>query len=160
MKTKALSKSGKKASRSLEHLPDLETASTGSYKIGPRTTSHLAISDVWSVLDKIRQSYKVDQNQVRERLRHERSANVNKVGSGHSTTSTRTDRSGMIYNKGGGTKLATLASAEQLKFIEQTKMKTMQAVLATEEVYSLIEHNMCKACVIFLFGRGVKRHIT
>ena len=115
---KQISKAEKKPSRSLEHLPDLETSSTGStYTLGARTNSHLAISDVWSVLDKIRQSYKVDKH-TKEKLKQDRAAAIHKIGSGNSTTSSRTERSS-IYTR--ATKLATLPIAESFNFADKFK---------------------------------------
>ena len=162
--------SNKKSSRSLEHLPDLETSSTGSsYTLGHRTNSHLAISDVWSVLDKIRQSYKVDKN-TKERLKQDRAAAIHKIGSGNSTTSSRTERNS-IYTR--ATKLATLPIAENFNFADKLKptipfkqvrscvrrglREVMSCVLKTC-VCNVIRQQWLHVCVVFLLFRAHNTH--
>ena len=54
-----------RASRSIESLPDIETSSIHSYthSLTHKANSHLQMSDVWTVLEKLRHSYKNDKYQ-------------------------------------------------------------------------------------------------
>ena len=121
---KQASKLDKKTSRSLDHLPDLDTnSSVGStFTLGARTASNLAISDVWNVLDKIRNSYKSDRSSrhLEKPTRPAGNAtHTHKIGGiGHYSTSS-TDRSSGIYQK--STKLATLHASDQFKFADTFK---------------------------------------
>ena len=49
-----------RVSRSTENLPEIETSSIHSYShsLANKANSHLQISDVWTVLEKLRHSYK------------------------------------------------------------------------------------------------------
>lgn len=134
------SKLDKKTSRSLEHLPDLDTGSSvgSTFTLGARTASNLAISDVWSVLDKIRNSYKSDKTRSHLEKPTRPAGNatlMHKIGSGHSTTST--DRSAVgIYQK--STKLATLHGTDQFKFADTFKPSN-----PFKQVTAIYESTLC-----------------